>query len=260
MNILEIKNLSISFGGLRAVDKLNLEVKRGEIRGLIGPNGAGKTTLFNLISGVYKPDEGNIFFDGVDLTKLRPYQIAELGIARTFQNLEIFNSMTVLENVMVGMHYHLKTGFFGSCLNWGRAKREEEEARGKAFEILKFMGLEEFYDRPASNLSFGQQRLLELARTLAIQPKIMLLDEPVAGIHPNKIVEMDNLLKKLRDEMEITILVVEHVLKLVMSISDKITVLDHGAKIAEGGPEEIKDDQEVIEAYLGREGETDIGW
>jgi len=259
MNILEVKNLSISFGGLRAVDKLNLEVKRGEIRGLLGPNGAGKTTLFNLVTGVYTPDEGNMFFNGVDLTKLKPYQIAELGISRTFQNLEIFNLMSVLENVMVGMHYHLKTGFFGSCLNLGRAKREEGEARKKAFEILKFIGLEEFCDRPASNLSFGQQRLLELARTLAMEPKIMLLDEPAAGIHPNKIVEIDNLLKKLRDEMGITIIVVEHVLKLVMSISDKITVLDNGYKIAEGKPEEIKDDKRVIEAYLGREEETNVG-
>jgi branched-chain amino acid transport system ATP-binding protein len=258
MNILEIKNLSISFGGLRAVDKVTMEVKRGEIRGLIGPNGAGKTTLFNLITGVYSPDEGEVFFNGFDLTKLKTHRIAELGIARTFQNLEIFNSMTVLENVMVGMHYHLKTGFFGSCLNLGRAKREEQEARRKAFEILKFIGLEEFHDRPASNLSFGQQRLLELARTLAMEPTIMLLDEPAAGIHPNKIVEIDNLLNRLRDEMEITIIVVEHVLKLVMSISDKITVLDHGAKIAEGKPGEIKDNIGVIEAYLGREEETDI--
>jgi len=259
MNILEIKDLSISFGGLRAVDSVTMEVKRGEIRGLIGPNGAGKTTLFNLITGVYSPDEGEVFFNGVDLTKLKTHQIAELGIARTFQNLEIFNSMTVLENVMVGMHYHLKTGFFGSCLNLGRAKREEEEARRKAFEIVKFIGLGELYDHPASNLSFGQQRLLELARTLAMEPTIMLLDEPAAGIHPNKIVEIDNLLNRLRDEMEITIIVVEHVLKLVMAISDKITVLDHGAKIAEGKPEAIRDDREVIEAYLGREEETDIG-
>jgi branched-chain amino acid transport system ATP-binding protein len=259
MNILEIKDLSISFGGLRAVDSVTMEVKRGEIRGLIGPNGAGKTTLFNLITGVYSPDEGKVFFNGVDLTKLKTHQIAELGIARTFQNLEIFNSMTVLENVMVGMHYHLKTGFFGSCLNVGRAKREEEEARRKAFEIVKFIGLEELYDHPASHLSFGQQRLLELARTLAMEPTIMLLDEPAAGIHPNKIVEIDNLLNRLRDEMEITIIVVEHVLKLVMAISDKITVLDHGAKIAEGKPEVIRDDREVIEAYLGREEETDVG-
>ena len=246
------------FGGLKAVDRLDMEVEKGEIRGIIGPNGAGKTTLFNLISGVYSPDHGNIIFDGRDLTKLKPHQISEVGIARTFQNLEIFNSMTLLENVMVGMHYHLKTGFLGSCLNLGRAQREEDAARKKALEILEFIGLWEFYDRPASNLSFGQQRLLELARTLATEPKVMLLDEPAAGIHPNKIVEIDNLLKKLRDEMGITIIVVEHILKLVMSISDRITVLDQGATISEGKPEEIKNDKKVMEAYLGREEGTEI--
>jgi branched-chain amino acid transport system ATP-binding protein len=253
MNYFEINNLSVDFGGLRAVNSLDMELGQGEIRGIIGPNGAGKTTLFNLISGIYPPMEGEIYFQGLDLVKLPPHKIASYGIARTFQNIQLFESLSVVENVIVGMHSSLKIGIFGSYLKIGKARRKEKRARSKALEILDFLGMREFCDRPATHLSFGQMRILEIARALAADPKILLLDEPAAGIHPNKIAEIDNLLRKLRDDKGLTILIIEHVLKLVMSISDRVTVLDQGAKIAEGSPSEIQNNIEVTKVYLGQD-------
>jgi branched-chain amino acid transport system ATP-binding protein len=251
MAYLEIRNLSIDFGGLRAINRLNMDVEKGEIRGIIGPNGAGKTTLFNLITGVYPPIEGSIYFEGQDLVKLRPHRIPAIGISRTFQNIELFESLSVAENVMTGMHLHIKTGIAGSYFKVGKARKREREARNKAIEILDFVGLADFHDRPATNLSFGQMRLLEIARALAVDPKVILLDEPAAGIHPNKIVEIDTLLGRLRDERGLTILIVEHVLKLVLSISDRVSVLNQGEKIAEGTSSEIKNNTDVVKVYLG---------
>ena len=253
MAYLEIKDLSIDFGGLRAVNKLNMAVEKGEIRGIIGPNGAGKTTLFNLITGVYLPTEGCIYFAGQDLTKLSPHRIAATGISRTFQNIQLFKSLSVVETVMVGMHSHTKTGILGSYFKIGNARKEETETRNKSMEILEFIGLKRFHDRPSTHLSFGQMRLLEIARALAADPKVILLDEPAAGIHPNKIVEVDSLLRKIRDEKGVTILLVEHVLKLVISISDRITVLNQGARIAEGDSSEIMNNPDVVKAYLGED-------
>jgi len=253
MAYLEIKDLSIDFGGLRAVNKLNMAVEKGEIRGIIGPNGAGKTTLFNLITGVYSPTEGSIHFGGKNLVKLSPHRIAAIGISRTFQSIELFKSLSVIETVMVGMHSQTKTGILGSYFKLGNVRKEEAASRNRSMEILEFIGLKRFHDRPSTHLSFGQMRLLEIARALAADPKVILLDEPAAGIHPNKIVEVDSLLRRIRDEKGVTILLVEHVLKLVMSISDRITVLSQGARIAEGDSSEIMNNPDVVRAYLGED-------
>jgi branched-chain amino acid transport system ATP-binding protein len=219
---------------------------------VIGPNGAGKTTFFNVLTGIYKPTSGRIVFNGEDITGLRPDQITQRGIARTFQNIRLFNNMTVLENVLVGMHGRLHAGLWGSIFLTPAVRSEEQQARRRAIELLAFVGLERKPGELAKNLPYGDQRRLEIARAMATQPKLILLDEPTAGMNPQETSEAIHLIRRLRDELGITVILIEHDMRVVMTISERVTVLDYGAKIAEGKPEEIRSNPQVIEAYLGR--------
>jgi len=248
-----LKNVTMKFGGLLAVDNLDLEVPSGKILSLIGPNGAGKTTVFNLITGVYKPTEGTITYNGETLNGLHSNKVVSRGIARTFQNIRLFNSMTVLENVQVGLHCRTKSGAIRALLNTPFLVQEEKEIVEKAMAVLEFLGLEEFRNDYASNLAYGNQRRLEIARAMATEPGTLLLDEPAAGMNPKETADLMELILKIRDT-GLDIFLVEHDMRLVMGISDMITVLDYGQKIAEGTPKEIQNNETVIEAYLGSGG------
>lgn len=248
--MLTVDHLTLKFGGLIANNDICLTVERNKITGLIGPNGAGKTTLFNLISGVYQPTSGTITFEGQRIDGKRPYQINELGIARTYQVINLFRKMSVLENVMVGMHHCMKMGFFSSLLKTRAERREEEEFRAKAYEWLEFVNLKERALEPAGSLSYGQQRRLEIVRALASNPKLILLDEPAAGMNSREKEELDEMLHKILD-LGVTILIIEHDMKLMMGVADYIYVLNYGKKLAQGTPEEIQNNPEVIAAYLG---------
>ena len=249
--LLHTEQLRKEFGGLVAVDNVTFDVPRASIVSLIGPNGAGKTTFFNMLTGVYKPTAGLVFFDGDDMTGRPPHAFTQRGIGRTFQNIRLFQNMTALENVLVGMHVRLKGNLFEAILRTPRVKREEREARVRARELLDFSGLRRKDDELGKNLSYGDQRRLEVARALATQPKLLLLDEPTAGMNPQETADFTAFVARLREEQDLTVLLIEHDMRVVMGVSDRVTVLDYGEKIAEGTPQEIQKNERVIEAYLG---------
>ncbi|WP_129629162.1 ABC transporter ATP-binding protein [Candidatus Oscillochloris fontis] len=252
MALLEANNITKVFGGLTAVNDVTLTIEQGNIVSVIGPNGAGKTTFFNILTGIYKPDTGGVLFNGQTITGLRPDQIAALGMRRTFQNIRLFPNMTVLENVLVGMHTHLHAPFWNILLRNRSLRLEEGKARDTSRDLLRFVGLDEKRDNLAKNLPYGDQRRLEIARALAGDPKLILLDEPTAGMNPNETVEATHLIRRLRDERGVTVVLIEHDMRLVMSISERISVLDYGTKIAEGDGQVIRSNPRVIEAYLGK--------
>ncbi len=254
--LLKVNDLSMQFGGLRAVDRVSFAVDTNQIAAIIGPNGAGKTTLFNCISGFYKPTTGSVALAGKEITSLPSHKIAQRGLVRTFQNIRLFKAMTVVENLMVAQHSRLNSNLLAGMFKTASYRQKEREAVERAHYWLEQMGLIEFANREAGNLAYGQQRRLEIARCMVLDPKLLLLDEPAAGLNPRETSELDQLILKLRNEHNLSVLLIEHDMKLVMGISDQIVVLDQGMPIATGSPDEIRNNQTVINAYLGEEGES----
>jgi branched-chain amino acid transport system ATP-binding protein len=253
--ILITQDVSKIFGGLVAVDNVSFSIPRRGIVSIIGPNGAGKTTFFNMLTGLYKPSTGTIAFDGRDITAMRPDKIMKLGIARTFQNIRLFSTMTAVENVLVGRHSRTSSGLFSSILRTPKTRREEREGQEASRDMLEYVGLRpEVFDQMAVNLSYGDQRRVEIARALISGPQLLLLDEPTAGMNPQESARLTDFMHKLREDRGLTILLIEHDMKVVMGVSEQVTVLDHGEKIAEGDPQEVRANERVVEAYLGKAG------
>ncbi|MEI6404863.1 MAG: ABC transporter ATP-binding protein [Actinomycetes bacterium] len=252
--VLDAQNISVVFGGLVAVNDVSFQIPEGSIVSLIGPNGAGKTTFFNVLTGLYQPTSGNVVYDGKDITGLTPNKIASGGVARTFQNIRLFGMMTAQENVMVAMHSHMTSGVLATTFKTKKQRKEESDARDFAQELLDFVGIGSTTHEYARNLSYGDQRRLEVARALGLRPKVLLLDEPTAGMNPNESAAFVEFVQRLRNEREVSILLIEHDMSVVMQVSERVTVLDQGEKIAEGSPDQIKSNPRVIEAYLGKSG------
>ncbi|HSH03904.1 MAG TPA: ABC transporter ATP-binding protein [Anaerolineae bacterium] len=256
MHLFECRGLVKSFGGLNAIDHLDFHIDKGEVVSIIGPNGAGKTTFFNLISGFYPLDQGEILLEGERINGLRPDQVTAIGIARTFQNVRLFFNMTILENVLIGQHCRTQSGFFGAVFKTKSYREEQERAKRKAMEKLAFFGtrLQGYrLNQPAFSLSYANRRRLEIARAMATEPKLLMLDEPTAGMNPRETAEVTQQIKQLRDELGYTILVIEHDMKVIKEVSDRVVAMDYGKKIAEGNYEEVATNEYVVEAYLGRQ-------
>lgn len=253
MSLLRVSNLTHYFGGLRAVHNFNVEVEPGQVRGLIGPNGAGKTTVFNLITSVYTPTEGAIEFNGTSLIGLQPYDISAMGVARTFQNMRLWRHMTALEHVQLAHYSKVQYGLIGAFFGTAKRQAEEKEIEERSLDLLEMMGVSRFADQVVINLPYGVQRRIEIARALATDPRLLLLDEPTAGMNPEEMVEMIGVIRQVRDELDLTIYLIEHRMKVIMDLCEIIQTLDFGEVIAEGTPEEIRNDPRVIDAYLGHE-------